>query len=446
MFSIIKVADIDKLYSDYPYLMEFEEKIFLFNKKDYYVLPRYFKKNHSKADEYVTLWEDPEFIPKNISIEFLGELRNEQIPITNYLLDVYNNNKYVNGILKAKPGFGKTVCASFLTATLKKKTLIVLDNSKLVQQWKDAYLTFTNLSEDDIGFIIGNEFNPKLVTITMVQTLTSKVKTKIGEFYVKMRNAGFDLVFYDETHKTTTGPKFALSSLFLNTKNIIGLTATPYGDDIHSFFMKNIIGEKLYEFTEYDTLPKIYFINYKSGLGKQHFWQIARISDYIKRIGIYNSIVTKSPVYLDILLKLTTKLVAANRKTIIIVSTVQQLQKIIEHFKENNIDPRPLYAKEQFIDKEKDNVIVATYKLASHGFDYSELSCLILATPLKGKTSLIQTIGRILRRHEGKKEPLVFDLIDHDFGTIFSETVFAKKAIITKEFKVEHYNTIDFNM
>lgn len=446
MFSIIKSSDVTKLYDHYPYLMGFEDQIFLFNKNDYHVIPRYFKENHPKADSYVSVWEDSEFIPQDISIEFLGKLRNEQIPITNYLLDVYNTNNKINGILKAKPGFGKTVCASYLTATLKKKTLIILDNSKLVQQWKDAYLTFTTLTEDDIGFIIGKEFNPKPVTITMVQTLTSKVKSSMREFYLKMRTAGFDLVFYDETHKTSTGPKFALSSLFLNTKNIIGLTATPYGDDIHSFFMKNIIGEILYEFTEYDTCPKIHFVNYRSGLGKQHFWQIARISDYIRKIGVYNSIIQNSAVYLDILLKLTTKLIEANRKTIIIVSTVEQLQKIIQHLRANNIDPRPLYSKEQFIDKEKDNIIVATYKLASHGFDYSELSCLILATPLKGKTSLIQTIGRILRKHEGKKEPLVFDLIDHDFGTIFSQTIHAKKAIITKEFNVQNYHNIDFNM
>lgn len=446
MFSLIKSADLNKLYNDYPYLMEFEDKAFLFNKKDHYILPRYFKENHPKANDYVTLWEDAEFIPESIDIEFIGELRNEQKPITNYLLDVYSNNNFINGILKAKPGFGKTVCASYLTATLKKKTLIILDNSKLVQQWKDAYLSFTTLTEDDIGFIIGKEFNPKPVTITMVQTLTSKVKSGVGEFYTKMKSAGFDLVFFDETHKTSAGPKFALSSLFLNTKNIIGLSATPYGDELHSFFMKNIIGDILYEFTEYDNTPDVYFVNYKSGLGKQYFWRIAKASDYIRRIAAYNSIIHNSSVYLDVILKLTTKLVASNRKTIIIVFTIEQLQKTVKHLRENGIDPRPLYSKEQFVDKDKDNVIVATYKLASHGFDYSELSCLILATPLKGKTSLIQTIGRILRKHEGKKNPLVFDLIDHDFGTIFSETIHAKKAIISKEFKVQDYHSIDYNL
>lgn len=446
MFSIIKASDVSKLYSDYPYLTDFEDKHLLFNKRDHYILPRYFKQNHPKATEYVKLWEDEEFIPQDIDIKFIGSLRSEQVPIANFLLDVYSDKGSVNGILKAKPGFGKTVCAAYLTATLKKKTLIILDNSKLVQQWQDAYLQFTDLKEEDIGFIIGQEFNPRSVTITMVQSLISKVKSNIRDFYLKMRDAGFDLIFFDETHKTSSGPKFALSSLFLNTKNIIGLSATPYGDELHSFFMKNIIGDILYEFTEYDNVPDVYFINYKSGLAKQHFWRIAKSTDYIKRVSYYNKIIPESKIYLDVILKLTTKLIASNRKTIIIVFTIDQLHKIVQHLRDHDISPRPLYSQEQFVDKENDNVIVATYKLASHGFDYSELSCLILATPLKGRTSIIQTIGRILRKHDGKKNPLVFDLIDNDFGNIFTETIHAKKAIISKEFKVQDYHNIDYNM
>lgn len=447
MFSIINSSNLNKLYADYPYLMDFEDKLILYKRDNHYFLPRYFKDNHPKSNDYVSIWKDTEFNPKEIDINFIGELRSEQIPIMNALTDIYKDqgNK-INGILKAKPGFGKTVCASFLTASFKKKTLIILDNSKLVTQWTDAYLKFTNLKEDDIGFIIGSEFNPKPVTITMVQTLVSKVRSNIKDFYVKMRNAGFDLVFYDETHKTSSGPKFALASLFLNTDNVIGLTATPYGDQLHSFFMKNIIGEILYEFTEYDNTPDVYFVNYKSGLAKQYFWRLVKSSDYIKRIGFYNSIIHNSKVYLEILLKLTKKLIESKRKTIIIVSTIDQLQTIVQYLREYDIEPRPLYSQEQFVDKENDNVIVATYKLASHGFDYSELSCLILATPLRGKTSLIQTIGRVLRKHEGKKNPLIFDLIDYDFGSIFSDTVPIKKGIITKEFNVIEYKYIDYNM
>lgn len=448
MFSIIKEQNLNKLYNDYSYLMDFESKIFLYYAKSSknLFLPRYFLDNHPNSKEYVILWNDSLFNPKSIDIEFTKELRSEQQVVINSLLNHYDKNKSINGILKAKPGFGKTVCSAYLTATLKRKTLIILDNSKLVEQWTEAYLQFTTIKENQIGYIIGNVFDCKEITITMIQTLMSKVKKNMSEFYEKMRNEGFDLVFFDETHKTSSGPKFALGSLFLNTKNIIGLSATPYGDSLHKFFMQNIIGDILFDFTQYDTKPEVYFINYKSGLNSKYFWKLMRIGDYIKRISFYNQIITNSPVYLDIILKLCKKLILSNRKTIIIVYTIEQLQTIITKLKEHEIPARPLYSKSQYIDKENDLVIVATYKLASHGFDHKDLSCLILAIPLKGKVSLIQTIGRILRKSDGKKNPLVFDLIDHDFGNVFTETIGIKKNIIKKEFDVTEFKEIDFNI
>ena len=448
MLSSIHKTNLNKLYTIYPNLVELEDHLILHETKNgNYILPRYFLKNYPKAKELVSFWEDKEFKPSDIDIEFTGKLRNEQIPITNLITEQYElENKTIHGILKAKPGFGKTVCATYLTSYFKKKTLIILNNSKLVEQWVDAYLKFTNITKDDIGYIIGKEFSPKKITITMVQTMVGKVKRDIGENYLKFREAGFDLVFFDETHKTSAGPKFAQASLLLNTKNIIGLSATPYGDELHKFFMKNIIGDVLYEFTEYDETPDVWFINYKSGLGKKYFWTIAKINDYVKRIGFYNNIIAQSDIYVDVIYKLTRKLLKSNRKTIIIVSTIRQLERVIEYLKDHDINARPLHGKEQFIDKDKDNVIVATYKLASHGFDYAELSCLILATPLKGKVSLIQTIGRVLRKYEGKQKPLVFDLIDHDFGNIFTQSIPSKKAIINKEFKVKEFQSLDYNM
>lgn len=447
MLSIIKKNNVGRLYQKYPYLMDFEQHIFLHEfKNEYYILPRYFLRNHPNANDIVSIFIDNEFKGKSIDIEFNGALRPDQIPIVSHMLSLFETNGYVNGILKAKPGFGKTICSAYIVSALKKKTLIVLNNSKLVEQWNDAFLNFTSLTADDIGFIIGKQFSPKLVTITMVQTLLSKTKKDIKEFYKKMRDEGFDLVFFDETHRTSAGSKYALSSLFLNTKNIIGLTATPYGDLLHSFFMKNIIGDIIYEFVDYDTIPEIYFINYKSQLGSKYFWRVAKIKDYIGRIGYYNKILYQSPVYLEIITKLCKKIVKSERKVIIIVSTLDQLNAVVTALEHNNIPAKKLYSKEQDIDKEKDNVIVATYKLASHGFDYAELSCLILATPLKGKTSLIQTVGRILRKYHNKKTPIVFDLIDYDFQNIFKSMVPTKQKILTKEFNIEKFHTIDFNI
>ena len=50
-----------------------------------------------------------------------------------------------NGILLATTAFGKTVLCADLIATKKVNTLILLESSSLLEQWKDKLQTFLNI-------------------------------------------------------------------------------------------------------------------------------------------------------------------------------------------------------------------------------------------------------------------------------------------------------------
>lgn len=54
-------------------------------------------------------------------------------------------------------------------------------------------------------------------------------------------------------------------------------------------------------------------------------------------------------------------------------------------------------------------VLFATYPMCKQGFDKPELDTLVMATPI---TSLEQVVGRILRAHPAKRQPLVVDVVD----------------------------------
>ena len=56
----------------------------------------------------------------------------------------------------------------------------------------------------------------------------------------------------------------------------------------------------------------------------------------------------------------------------------------------------------------KKELIIATYQIASEGYDNKELDTLIFATP---KSNIEQAIGRILRQ-ENVNEPEVIDFVD----------------------------------
>jgi superfamily II DNA or RNA helicase len=56
-------------------------------------------------------------------------------------------------------------------------------------------------------------------------------------------------------------------------------------------------------------------------------------------------------------------------------------------------------------------VVLGTYQMCSTGTDVPQWDTLVMATP---RADIKQTIGRILRTVEGKKQPVILDLVDRD--------------------------------
>lgn len=446
MLTIIENDDLDEFENIHPRLKDFDRKYILYQTDKLSYVPRYFYEQF-KYGKY-KIYTDPNFIEQEVNVEYTGTLRDHQKEGMQVIEDAYGKDGSINGIFEAFCGYGKTSISAYLTTLLKKKTLIVLDNSKLMQQWIDSYLKFTNLTIDDIGIIKGKRFDlDKPVVISMVQTLMSKVKRDMRNNYIKFRDAGFGLVIYDEVHKTSSGPKFATSTLLLPTKNVIGLSATPFAYDVNAALLYNSIGRVFYTYKEYELIPKnVFFIKYDSGLKLKYGKKLAFTRDYIKTVAFYNSIILNSRRYLEVLYDLTKKCYEAGHYILIIVITIKQVDNIINHLKSNGLNAVSIVSKSNVIDKGNDRILVGTAKFASAAFDYPQLSALIFGSPLKGKTSLIQTIGRVIRNHPDKPQPIIIDLIDQSFPSLFEKNIPIKMNIIKNEFDVTNdiFKTITY--
>lgn len=404
---------------------------------DYIYLPRNILKYAPHKD--ILTYKDKKFqsveIPEH---NFTSKLREEQEFIIDHIVNEYNDKKFINGILHARPGFGKTVCSIYLSTYLNKKTLIVIDTKKIVEQQKEEFLKHSDIDESEIGLIKGDVFDieNKKVIITTPQTLASKVKNNIKEFYPLFRSIGIDLVFQDEAHKM--GTAYASASLLFNTRNVIGLSATPYLDKEKTILVKSIFDDILITYGSYDYQPTVKFIKFNSGLGEKYGRRISYLwnSNFIQARSIYNSKLHESEEWINNIYNITKNEVENNNKIIIICLTKKQLNFVYDYLKKKNITSAKLFSEKNDIDKINDNVIVATYKYASHAFDYAALSRLILATPIMGKKSLIQTIGRIVRKSDEKKDAIVYDLIDNDsnFNNIFVKSIKNKINILKNEF------------
>ena len=61
------------------------------------------------------------------------------------------------------------------------------------------------------------------------------------------------------------------------------------------------------------------------------------------------------------------------------------------------------------------DAIFATYQLAKEGLDVPNLRYVVFATPEKDETTVIQSVGRVGRKAQGKEFGRVIDFVD-DFG------------------------------
>ena len=59
-------------------------------------------------------------------------------------------------------------------------------------------------------------------------------------------------------------------------------------------------------------------------------------------------------------------------------------------------------------------IIIATIQCFSTGVNIPNLSSLVFATPFKSKIPVLQSIGRILRKHHSKNGAIVYDIIDEN--------------------------------
>ncbi|AIZ02834.1 DNA helicase [Escherichia phage vB_EcoM_VR26] len=81
-------------------------------------------------------------------------------------------------------------------------------------------------------------------------------------------------------------------------------------------------------------------------------------------------------------------------------------------------------------------IVVASYGVFSTGISVKNLHHIIFAHPVKSKVIVLQTIGRVLRKHESKSTANVWDIVD-DMG-VKPKSANAKKKYVHLNFALKH--------
>jgi len=367
----------------------------------------------------------------SININFNGSLFDYQVNIIEkYIKHIETSG---GGLLDVEPGKGKTVMALNIISRIKKKTLVIVHKTFLMNQWKERIQQF--LPDANVGFIQGKtiDVEGKDIVIGMLQTLSTK------DFSDDIVNQ-FGLTFYDECHHLSA-EVFSQVMIRLNTNYILGLSGTMTRKDgltkVFKWFIGPVVHKEKSESQEEVLIKALYFEdpdNYEYNNVETDFKGNPQYSKMISKICSNES---RTSMILNVIHH---ELKDNYEQQIMILAHNKSLIAEIFHKAQVFEKSVGLYIggmkEEQLKESETKKIIIATYAMASEGLDIKTLTTLCMATP---KTDVCQSVGRILRSKH--KRPLVIDIVDkHD---IFQRQFNKRKTYYNKKkYNIQKYQNL----
>ena len=383
---------------------------------------------------------------KHINVDFKGELRQEQDKALKEL------TKYDNGILHAATAFGKTVVSSAIIAQKKVNTLIILESSALIEQWKDALEKFLNIDEELpsyetktgrvrkrkslIGTLQGvHDSMTGIIDIAMAGSLCKK-----GEFHKLLNEYG--LVLIDECHHSAS-ETIANVLKELKAKYVYGVTATPKRADGLEKINYMLIGPIRYSYTAIEKAKE---------QGIQHL-VYPRFTRTVPPRGVITGKMHPNEAY-DIIhnndlrdeqiVDDVKNCVSEGRTPVVLSRYKDHSEKLYKRLKSyadyvflmtgNNSkkEHRKIFEQMRQVGNDESMILVATGSLVGEGFDFPRLDTLFMATPVSFRGVVEQYAGRLNRDYVGKENVIIYDYVDNHipmFDNMYMKRLKAYKQI-----------------
>ena len=364
----------------------------------------------------------------SIDVEFSGKLRPEQEPAAQALLAADT------GVLSATTAFGKTVIGAYLIGQRKVNTLVLVQSSALLEQWKSSLGQFLNIREvlpelpkkrgrKKKQHLIGQIGSGKNTRSGIVDIATMQSLLEGEDLTVKPFVAEYGMVIVDECHHVAA---FTFETVLkaVEAKYVYGLSATPIRKDGHHPIIFMQCG------------PVRYLVDAKSQAEKRSFSHIViprltrmRLPDANRIQDIYTGVM-KNHNRNELLVSDTLTLVQEGRSPILLTERKEHAVLLASHLSgkvrnvflligsEKQKDKREKLTALQNVPDDEDVVVVATGKYIGEGFDSPRLDTLLLAMPISWKGTLAQYAGRLHRNYKGKLEVRIYDYVDIHVPTL----------------------------
>ena len=341
----------------------------------------------------------------------------EQFPPHDFQKEIISTfiEKGANGLICVPCGYGKTFMALHIAVHLRKRFLIVVDKEFLMNQWKAEIENF--IEGVRVGILQATKVQIDAdkydVTICMIQTICRR----------EFPDSFFDqygFTIFDECHHLGAS-YFCKALCTIQTKYMLGLSATPDRDDGLSCVFEYYLGEPVYKNTQRapDSEAVVKAVWFHSD--DPAYADIpVNWNGEIVTAKLTNQVAEFEPRNCKILEVMSEYIEDPHRYILVISDRISQLEWFDKAIKDKYPNcPIGYYIggiKQSILDDnaEKCKILLATYQMTAEGFSVKKLNTIVLTTPRK---KVEQSSGRIFREriNERKVAPHIIDIIDsHD--------------------------------
>lgn len=388
-------------------------------------------------------------------LQFVGNPYDYQKAIVDQFLD----QAEANGLICVPCGRGKTFMAIWTAMRIGKKFLIVVDKEFLMNQWKGELEALVPgiqvgiLQEDkcqvDEEILVGKpltlpelkvkckeqkckvtgtreqllerirliqpEFQDKEITTKRFDCTIAMIQTLVQREFPQGTFKDFGFTIFDECHHLGAA-HFSRALLKVQTKHMLGLSATPVRDDGLTKVFEWFLGKPVYWEKTREPDPHV----------------VVRLEQFTTEDVKYNEVPMDykgEPVLARLLTRIVeceernqhiAKLIQEiaqdpKRRILVLSERIGHLETLEELLKPTGF-PMSYYVggmkeEEREAGARQAKILLASYAMASEAMNIKHLNCVVLASPRK---KVEQSTGRILRVQKDQREvnPLIVDIVD----------------------------------
>ena len=316
------------------------------------------------------------------------------------------------GVIVLPTGGGKTLTGLAIIAAAGQPALVVVPSLDLAEQWADAV-------RGDLGIepsmCIAGAVNVGDVTIAHPRTLA-------GEGRLEELRERFGLVLIDEAHHAPAATTRAILDA-LPARYRFGITATPTRTDELAPLVAHYLGPVIARRSAAELAGRGFLIRPRREEVRTRFaFAYGGPSDWNPLLEALALDVERNELVADLIarecrggivgLALTSRVAHAAALVALLRARGVRAEGVTGEMPKAARSTALEAARRGELD-----ALVAT-SLADEGLDVPRLSRLFLTWPARSELRLAQRIGRVLRPHEGKLAPVVFDVIDPRVGVL----------------------------